>query len=109
MTAAQRARREQVRLAAADLIEAGASDQEGAQRFRGSRMSGNRGRRTPAAGGPEALASKGAGGAQCKLTEAQVAELETVLDAGPAAAGIADQCWTLGGGSGQACGRGGVG
>ena len=95
MTAAQRARREQVRLAAADLIEAGASDQEVAKRFRVSRMSVSRWRRTLAAGGPEALASKGAGGAQCKLTEAQVAELETVLDAGPAAAGYADQCWTL--------------
>ena len=95
MTAAQRARREQVRLAAADLIEAGASDQEVAKRFRVSRMSVNRWRRTLAAGGPEALASKGAGGARCKLTEAQVAELETVLDAGPAAAGYADQCWTL--------------
>src|SRR6202050_1457259 len=95
MTAAQRARREQGRLAAADLIEAGASDQEVAKRFRVSRMSVNRWRRTLAAGGPEALASKGAGGARCKLTEAQVAELETVLDAGPAAAGYADQCWTL--------------
>ena len=48
-----------------------------------------------AAGGRAALASKGAGGAKCKLTAAQVAELEAVLDAGPAAAGYADQCWTL--------------
>ena len=42
-----------------------------------------------------ALASRGAGGARCKLTPAQVAELEEVLDAGPAARGYADQCWTL--------------
>ena len=55
----------------------------------------NRWRRALAAGGREALASKGAGGAKCKLTEAQVAELEEVLDAGPAASGYADQCWTL--------------
>jgi transposase len=48
-----------------------------------------------ASGGREALASKGAGGAPCKLTPAQVAELEEVLDAGPAACGYADQCWTL--------------
>ena len=48
-----------------------------------------------AAGGREALATKGAGGAKCKLAAAQVAELETVLDAGPAACGYADQCWTL--------------
>ena len=58
-------------------------------------MSANRWRRALAAGGRDALASKGAGGAQCKLSPAQVAELEAVLDAGPAAAGYADQCWTL--------------
>src|SRR5512135_1874531 len=52
LTAAERARREQVRLAAAELI---------------------------------------AGGARCKLCPAQVAELE----AGPAAQGWEDQCWTL--------------
>ena len=58
-------------------------------------MSVNRWRRALAAGGREALASRGAGGAKCKLTAAQVAELEGVLDAGPAAAGYLDQCWTL--------------
>ena len=95
LDAAERARREQVRLAAAEMIEAGASDREVAKRFRVSRMSANRWRRALAAGGREALASKGAGGAKCKLTAAQVAELEEVLDAGPAAAGYVDQCWTL--------------
>src|SRR6266568_428686 len=70
LTAAERARREQVRLAAAELIEAGAS-------------------------GRAALASKGPGGGPCKLTGAQVGELEAVLDAGPAAWGWEDQCWTL--------------
>ena len=60
-----------------------------------SRMSANRWRRALAAGGREALASKGAAGAKCKLTPAQLAELEAVLDAGPAACGYADQCWTL--------------
>ena len=95
LDAAERARREKVRLEAAELIEAGASDQEIARRFRVSRMSANRWRRALAAGGRAALASKGAGGAKCKLTAAQVAELEAVLDAGPAACGYADQCWTL--------------
>ena len=95
LDAAERARREKVRLAAAEMIEAGAGDQEIAKRFRVSRMSVNRWRRALAAGGREALASKGAGGAKCKLTAAQVAELEAVLDAGPAAAGYLDQCWTL--------------
>ena len=84
-----------MRLAAAEMIEAGASDREIARHFRVLRMSANRWRRALAAGGREALASKGAGGAQCKLTAAQVAELEAVLDAGPTAAGYADQCWTL--------------
>src|SRR3989442_1275276 len=77
------------------MIESGASDREVAKRFRVSRMSVNRWRRALASGGREALASKGAGGAQCKLSPAQVAELEQILDAGPAAAGYADQCWTL--------------
>src|SRR5216117_1615413 len=95
LDAAERARRERVRLAAAEMIEAGASDREIAKRFRVSRMSANRWRRNLAAGGREALASKGAGGAQCKLSEAQVAELEAVLEEGPAAAGYLDQCWTL--------------
>jgi transposase len=56
---------------------------------------GCRWRRALAAGGREALATKGAGGAKCKLTAAQGAALDTVLDAGPAACGYADQCWTL--------------
>jgi transposase len=96
LAAAGRARREQVRLAAAELIEAGAGDREVAGRFRVSRMSANRWRRTLAAGGRAALASKGAGGARCKLTPAQLRELQAVLDAGPAAGGWdEDQCWTL--------------
>jgi transposase len=95
LTAAERARREQLRLAAAELIEAGASDREIARRFRMSRMSANRWRRALSAGGREALTSKGARGAKCKLSPAQLAELEAVLDSGPAACGYADQCWTL--------------
>jgi len=96
LTAAERARRERIRLEAAELIEAGATDVEVAKRFRVSRMSANRWRRALAAGGKEALATKGAGGAKCKLTEAQLAELEAALDAGPAAWGWdEDQCWTL--------------
>src|ERR1700761_5598047 len=87
LTAADRARREKARLEAAGMIEAGASDAEVARRLRVSRMSANRWRRALAAGGREALASKGAGGARCKLSEAQLAELEEVLEAGPAAPG----------------------
>src|SRR5215510_1050556 len=94
LDAAERARRERVRLAAADAIEAGASDLEVARQFRVSRMSANRWRRALACGGRAALASKGAGGARCKLAPAQVAELERVLEEGPAACGWdEDQCW----------------
>ncbi len=96
LDASERARREQVRLAAAELIDEGASDREVARRFRVSRMSANRWRRALTAGGRSGLASRGAGGAKCKLTSAQLRELETVLDAGPAASGWdEDQCWTL--------------
>src|ERR1700745_4062579 len=87
MTAAERQRRERVRLAAADLIEAGASDREVARRLRVSRMSVNRWRRSLAAGGRSALASKGAGGARCKLTPAQLRGLEAVLEGGAAGRG----------------------
>ncbi len=67
-----------------------------AKRFRVSRMSANRWRRALSAGGKQALASRGAGGARCKLTPGQLAELEAVLDAGPAASGWdKDQCLTL--------------
>jgi hypothetical protein len=41
LTAAERVRREQVRLAAAELIKVGVSDREVARRFRVSRMSAN--------------------------------------------------------------------
>jgi transposase len=96
LTAEERARREQVRLAAADLMETRISDREVARRFQVSRMSANRWRRALAVGGRAALASKGPGGARCKLTAVQLRELETMLDAGPAVWGWdEDQCWTL--------------
>jgi transposase len=96
LSAAERARRERVRLEAAELIEAGGTDQEVARRLRVSRMPANRWRRALAAGGRAALASKGPGGAKCKLTRTQLRELETALDAGPAVRGWdEDQCWTL--------------
>jgi hypothetical protein len=47
LDAAERARRERVRLAAAEMIEAGASDREIARHFRVSRMSVNRWRLPP--------------------------------------------------------------
>jgi transposase len=96
LDAGERARREQVRLAAAELFEAGAGDREVARRFRVSRMSANRWRRALAGGGRVALASRGAAGAKCRLSASELRELETVLDGGPAVSGwVEDQCWTL--------------
>src|SRR4051812_34564416 len=95
LTAEDCARREQVRLEAAEWIEEGATDREVAARFRVTRMSANRWRRALAAGGRPALASTGPGGARCKLSRAQLDELQLLLDAGPAAWGWTDQCWTL--------------
>src|SRR3954470_23010419 len=95
LTADERARRERVRLAAAEWIEEGATDREVAARFRVTRMSANRWRRTLAEGGRPALTSKGAGGASCRLTRAQLDELQALLDTGPAEYGWTDQCWTL--------------
>src|SRR3954451_13232412 len=95
LTAEERAHRERVRLEAAERIEEGATDGEVAVRFRVTRMSANRWRHALAAGGRPALASKGAGGAHCRLSPAQLDELETLLNAGPAAWGWVDQCWTL--------------
>jgi transposase len=95
LTAEERARREQVRLAAAEWIEEGAGDREVAVRFRVTRMSANRWRRALADGGRPALASTGAGGARCRLSPTQLEELQALLDIGPAAWGWADQCWTL--------------
>ena len=55
-------RRKQVRLAAAELIEDGASDREVARHFRVSRMSASRWRRALAAGGRAATAARRAAG-----------------------------------------------
>jgi hypothetical protein len=49
-----------------------------------------------AVGGRAGLASKGPVDARCRLSAARLRELETVLDAGPAAWDWdKDQCWTL--------------
>jgi transposase len=95
LTAEERPRRERMRLEAADGIEEGATDQKVATRFRVTRMSANRWWRALADGGRAALASKGVGGARCRLSHAQRDELQVLLDAGPAAWGWNDQCWTL--------------
>src|SRR3954469_18528088 len=95
LTAEERARRERVRLAAAEGIAEGVSGREGGARCGVTRRSATGWRRALPAGGRPALASKGPGGARCRLGPTQLTELQDLLDAGPAAWGWADQCWTL--------------
>jgi transposase len=57
-------------------------------------MSANRWRRAWASGGRQALISKGLGNARCKLSAGQLRAWEVMLEAGPAARGWSDQCWT---------------
>src|SRR3954451_10482359 len=68
LTAEERARRERVRLAAVEWMQEGASDREVSARFRVTRMSANRWRRALAEGGRPTPASKGPGGARCRLS-----------------------------------------
>jgi putative transposase len=96
LDAAARARREDVRLQAAQLIVSGESDAMVAWRLRVSKVSANRWHRALAAGGTQALASRGAAGARCRLTAAQQRVLLELIEQGPAAHGYdTDQRWTL--------------
>jgi len=96
LTAKERAQREQVRFAAAEMFVQGVPDVEVARRFHVTRMSANRWHRAFDEGGLDALTSKGPGGALCQLNDVQLAILQAELDAGPAAHGWDDQCWTCG-------------
>jgi putative transposase len=78
------------------MFAAGATVTEVARGLRVTRMSANRWHRAWKAGGADALASVGAAGAACKLTEAQLERLGAVLEEGPAVHGWEeDQRWTL--------------
>ena len=94
LDAAERARRERVRLAAAEMIEAGASDREIAQRFRVSRMSVNRWRRALAAAAgrrwpPGARAGRSASWPRRRSPSWRRSWTR------PGGRGYVDQCWTL--------------
>lgn len=96
LTAQGRFRREQVRLQAASMFEQGIGPVMVAGLLRVSAKSAHQWHRAWEAGGAAALASKGPGGAGCKLDEDQLARLRAALDAGPAAHGWdRDQRWTL--------------
>jgi transposase len=94
LTAADRSRREQVRLAAVARFEQRVPAAEIAAELRVTERSVRRWRQAWKAGGLPGLASRGQA-ARCRLGEAQLAELEGVLEAGPLAAGFSDQRWTL--------------
>jgi transposase len=84
LSAQGRSRREAVRLEAADLFAGGVGVVEIASRLRVSQNAVYVWRRRWAAGGREALRSRGAAGATCRLTDAQLNRLAAALDAGPA-------------------------
>ena len=85
-----------MRLEAAQLYEQDVSPVQVAHRLRVSTKSAYQWRRCWRAGGDAALASKGAGGAACRLNAGQLARLRAALDGGPAAWGWdQDQRWTL--------------
>jgi len=99
LTARGRATRERVRLQAAEMFEQQRPTCEISTRLRVSPKSVWEWRRAWTAGGRAGLASRGPGGAECKLDDAQLDRLADELDRGPAAqegAGwAADQRWTL--------------
>ncbi|MGW4349368.1 IS630 family transposase [Streptomyces sp. NPDC004690] len=96
LTAAGRARREVVRFEAAETFEQGVRPPEVARGLRVSRKSAYAWRAVWRDGGRPALASKGAGGFPCQLSDDRTDRLQVELEAGPAAHGWSeDQRWTL--------------
>ena len=96
LTAEGRARREKVRLQAAQMFEQDMDPVQVAGCLRVSTKSSYQWRRRWRAGGAAALASRGPGGAACRLSERQLARLRAALDLGPAVHGWdEDQRWTL--------------
>jgi transposase len=96
LTAVGGARGEKVRLQAAAMFEHDLDPVQVAHELRVSTKPAYQWRRRWRAGGTAALASKGTGGAVCRLSAAQLARLRAALDAGPAVWGWEeDQRWTL--------------
>src|SRR2546423_13079882 len=87
LSAAQRARREVVRLQAAAMFDQGVSPVQVARELRVSTKSAYQWRRRWRAGGDAALASDGPGGAEGRLSEGQLGRLRAELEGGPAAPG----------------------
>ena len=96
LSAQGRARREKLRLQAAQMFEQGMEPVLVARLLRVSAKSAYQWRRRWRVGGEAALASRGPGGAACRLSGRQLTRLGAALDLGPAAYGWEeDQRWTL--------------
>src|SRR3954468_7663295 len=95
LSPAARVRRETLRMQAARLFADDVAPVEVAARLRVSTKSVYQWRRRWRAGGEQALASPGPGGASCRLSDAQLHRLRAELERGPAEHGWADQRWTL--------------
>jgi transposase len=96
LSAQGRARREKLRLQAAQMFDQGIKPVQVARCLRVSTKSAYQWRRRWRAGGEAALVSRGPGGAVCRLSGRQLARLRAALDLGPAACGWRqDQRWTL--------------
>src|SRR3954454_6098321 len=95
MNAAARARREVIRERAAVMFQESRPTSQIASELRVSEKSVREWRRRCTAGGTEALASSGPGGADGKLAAEQQAQLAGILNQGPVVHGWADARWTL--------------
>jgi transposase len=96
LSAEGRAKREVVRMRAAEWFAQKVPVAEIASRLRVSTNAVYVWRRRWRAGGTAALASKGAGGSSCRLDQSRLDRLATALERGPAAHGYSeDQRWTL--------------
>lgn len=95
LSAAGRAKREAVRMQAAEMFAGGQSVAAVAAELRISQRSAYKWRKAWSEGGAAALVSRGHGGSQCRLDDAQQARLATELERGAVAHGFDDQGWTL--------------
>src|SRR4051794_3928789 len=91
LSPAARERRETVRMEAARLFAEDVTPVQVAARLRVSTKSAYQWRRRWRAGGEQALASSGPGGARCRLSDAQLDRLRTELGRGPAEHGWGGQ------------------
>ena len=96
LSAGGRAKREAVRMRAAEWFAQKVPVAEIAGRLRVSVNSVYVWRRRWQTGGRAALVSRGSGGSPCRLDQARLNRLATALEQGPAAHGyLEDQRWTL--------------